>query len=166
MLKMSENARRARLYSIWTRARQRCKNPAATQYEGYGGRGIEFDPSWDDFQTFYDWAVQAGFDDGLEIDRIDNDGPYSPENCRWVTKRENTNNRRNTLYVTAFGETKAVTYWGDDPRAVVSGKVIHSRIRAGWDAESAITVEPFKRGDSRERRAKRSAVRSGLQRAA
>ena len=82
-----------RLYKIWSGMIKRCYNPKAAKYPRYGARGITVCDQWRSaFIVFHRWAVQNGYGEDLQIDRIDNDGPYSPENCRWVTAAQNTRN--------------------------------------------------------------------------
>lgn len=74
---------------------QRCENPNATSYPSYGARGITICKAWrESYQAFKDWALLHGYQEGLCLDRIDNDGNYCPENCRWVTRAKNASKRR------------------------------------------------------------------------
>lgn len=94
-----------RLYPLWKSIRYRCNCPSCKSYKNYGGRGIKVCPEWDDFQNFYKWALENGYTqeklpsgrNKLTIDRIDNDGDYSPDNCRFVTDKVQALNKRDTL---------------------------------------------------------------------
>lgn len=89
-----------RLYNVWTSMKQRCYNPNQKYYKDYGGRGIKVCEEWrHDYQAFHDWAYTNGYDDKAPhgqctIDRINNDGDYSPDNCRWVDIKTQQQNRR------------------------------------------------------------------------
>lgn len=132
-----------RLHSIWLGMRNRCSN-RNNAYPDYGGRGISLCEDWNKFENFRDWALSHGYNEDLTLDRIDVDGNYCPENCRWATKLEQTVNKRNTdkTLATAFGETKTLIEWAHDDRCVASIGALQYRIRAGWDHEEAITTPP------------------------
>lgn len=87
---------RSRLYVIWSGMKQRCQNPKATEYSCYGGRGISVCREWlNDFKVFYMWAINNGCSDNLTIDRIDVNGNYEPDNCRWIPQEEQYKNMQN-----------------------------------------------------------------------
>ena len=105
---------RDRLDIIHSNMVQRCTNPLSTYYYRYGGRGIKMCDEWrHDRKAFKKWAMQNGYREDLTIDRIDNDGDYTPENCRWVTMKENINNSSRCHYVTAFGEKHSLKVWSE-----------------------------------------------------
>jgi hypothetical protein len=99
------------IYSVWCTMKQRCYNQNRKKYKDYGLRGIKICDEWQDAAIFAEWAFSNGYQKGLQIDRIDNDGNYEPNNCRFVTPKENSRNRRNTKYLTINGETKSVAEW-------------------------------------------------------
>ncbi len=119
---------------------QRCSNQNRKEWPNYGGRGITVCKEWlEDYVAFRDWALASGYEDHLDIDRIDNNGPYSPSNCRWVTRAQNLRNRRSNHLLTAFDETKCVADWLDDERCAVGKQTLYTRLRGGWSAEDALT---------------------------
>lgn len=128
------------LYQVWNGMIQRCENQNRESYPGYGGRGIAICNEWRrDFWAFQNWAVAHGWRKDLAIDRIDNDGNYEPHNCRFVTGRVNSRNRRSNRFVFAFGETKTLIEWVEDDRCRVCLGTLWSRLNRGVPAEAAIT---------------------------
>ena len=128
-----------RLYRIWTNMRDRCNNANTPAYSDYGGRGICISDEWNDFEHFRAWALAHGYGDTLTIDRIDVNGNYCPENCRWVTQMDQCNNKRSNRLLTHNGETLTIAEWAR--RLNVNYFSLHDRItRLGWSAEKALTT--------------------------
>ena len=107
-----------RLNTIYSRMKDRCYNPKNIRYHCYGGRGITICEEWlapyYGYKNFKKWALSHGYRDDLSIDRIDVNKGYSPDNCRWLTNKEQSNNRRTNYYVTYKGETKTLTQWCEE----------------------------------------------------
>jgi hypothetical protein len=102
---------------------------------------------WRDFAAFAAWALANGYQPGLSIERNDNDLGYSPENCKWIPKNRQGHNTRKSRRITAFGETKPVIDWVEDPRCSVGYCTLWSRlVKHGWDAERAISVPRLRPG--------------------
>jgi hypothetical protein len=133
-----------KLHRMWLGMRQRCINPNSISYPSYGGRGISICTEWDDYRVFKAWTMSHGYiwqaDFRQELDRIDNDGNYGPNNCQWVLPIVNRRNTRATRQLTAFGETKGMSDWVDDVRCPVSYFVLRSRLNSAWDVEEAISA--------------------------
>ena len=116
--------------------RKRCYSPKSNCYKNYGGRGIKVCDEWlgKDGQTnFREWALANGYRKGLTIDRIDNDGDYSPENCRWATIQTQTYNRSTNSRITIKGKTQTVTEWAKE--IGISIGAMQQRLRSGWSEE-------------------------------
>lgn len=107
--------------------KQRCFNPKCKAYKNYGGRGISVCDEWLKFEPFYNWAVTNGYKKGLDLDRRDNNSNYEPNNCQWVDRTSNINNRRKTIFLSVNGIIKARTEWERDlnlPSGIVKSWVI------------------------------------------
>lgn len=132
--------RHPRTYRTWKDMRARCSNAGHKDFKDYGGRGISVCPEWDDFAQFF--ADMGERPEGKTIDRIDVDGGYSPDNCRWADATEQARNKRTNHLVTIGSETKTLQEW-----CLIYG-VDHSkaqyRIRAGISPEQAFSHEDFR----------------------
>lgn len=101
-----------RIYSEWQGMKGRCYNKGNSRYADWGGRGIEVCEQWrNSFESFYTWAMANGYQDNLTIDRIDNNGNYCPENCRWVRQQEQCRNRRSNINITIGNSTRTLMEW-------------------------------------------------------
>lgn len=129
-----------RLYYVWKAMKRRCDNPSDPSFMYYGAKGIRYSDKWSDFKSFEKWAFENGYAPGLSIERINSRLDYVPENCKWATKKEQMGNTSHNVKVTAFGETKNLIDWFNDPRChLASYHTLYWRIvTAGWDAEKAI----------------------------
>lgn len=94
-----------RTFTIWVGMKARCMKPTNVSYKSYGARGITVCQEWLVFENFHKWAIENGYEDGKTIDRIDNDGNYSPDNCRWIDRAENLLRQRRYNLLTVNGET-------------------------------------------------------------
>lgn len=126
------------LYSSWLNMRQRCSNPKNTDYKYYGGRGISIDPRWNSFKNFFS-DMHSGWDFGLSLNRKDNDGPYSSENCEWATAFQQSNNTRYNRPLTFNGITKNMTLWCRE--LGLSVVLVSQRMDClGWSVDRALSV--------------------------
>lgn len=125
-----------RLYSIWTNMRKRCNNPKDPAYNYYGGKGVCICDAWSEYMAFKEWALENGYTDNLTIDRIDPDGDYSPENCRWVDMKTQANNKTDNHYVDIGGTVYTIQQWSEIYG--IDSRVVNSRINIGWDVVEAI----------------------------
>ena len=131
---------RDKLYNVWRGIKKRCNNPSYYAYPQYGGRGIKLSEEWKDFDAFYKWALVNGYEVGLTIDRIDNNGDYSPSNCRWATWKTQGNNRRTNTPITFNEKTQTLSMWADE--IGVSQEMLWNRLyKYKWPIEVALTAE-------------------------
>lgn len=133
----------SRLYTIWDNMRSRCNNKNNPNYADYGGRGISVCKEWDDYSTFKNWALENGYTDDLSIDRIDVNGGYLPDNCRWVTQKKQCRNKRTNHLITYNGKTKTIAEWSEETG--IPSSTIKQRInRYHFSPEEALTIKPKK----------------------
>lgn len=138
---------RRKLLKVFSHMRERCYDQADRRYKDWGGRGIKICQEWlDNPNNFIQWAENSGYLPGLTIDRVNNNGDYSPENCRWVSIAENNQNRRSTRFYTIDGETKNLQQWCETYS--VSRSMVNKRLQMGWDIKSALTTPKRERDTS------------------
>lgn len=137
---LKHNLSKTRLYKIWQGMKKRCYNVNSKTYKNYGGRGIIICQDWlNDFANFYDWAVNNGYTNNLSIDRINVNGNYEPSNCRWITNKEQSNNKRNNHYITFDKETHTMAEWAKIYN--INYKLLFSRLKKGWDFEKILNTK-------------------------
>lgn len=128
----------SRLFTIWRNIKARCYNQNEPAYNNYGARGIMMCDEWiHDFQAFYDWSISNGYNDTLTIDRINVNGNYEPNNCRWANAKQQAQNRRTSKIYTINGETHCLKEWCEILN--LNYRTIHKRIyNHNWDVEKAL----------------------------
>lgn len=126
-----------RIFKIRDGMIQRCCNPNHDQYHNYGGRGISICDLWkNDMQVFADWAYSSGYEDHLTIERIDNNAGYYPENCKWITREEQSQNKQSTTLYNINGINKTLREWCDEYN--LNYYTIWSRLKRGYSIERAL----------------------------
>lgn len=131
--------------AAWKNMKSRCYNPNHKDYHRYGGRGIKICDEWlDSFLPFYDWSLANGIEPNLSIDRLNNDGDYTPDNCAWRTPKEQGNNRSTNVFVEFNGERKTVQQWAES--LGITHQAMFARLGSdAWTLDEALTVAPEKR---------------------
>lgn len=129
--------KKTRLNNIYCHMKDRCHNPNSDMYKYYGARGIEVCLEWrNSYNTFKEWALSNGYSEDLTIDRIDNNKGYCPVNCRWITMKEQSRNKRSNRLITYKGETKTLTEWAEITG--VNRRTLQNRLcRSHMDVELA-----------------------------
>lgn len=136
-LRQNSRHKNKHLYQVWQDMKQRCQNPNNSYYHRYGARGISVCKEWsEEYEPFYRWAIEHGYKQGLQIDRIENDGDYSPENCRWATPKENSNNTSRNRRINLNGESRTRAEWAEITNIPVT--TIRSRQERGLTAEEIL----------------------------
>lgn len=127
---------KTRTYNIWKGIRVRCFNKNHHTYKNYGGRGVSVCSEWKSFEKFFNDMKECPI--GYQIDRIDNNGNYCKENCRWVSRKTNCRNKRTSVLLTFNNKTKTITDWAEELQ--MSPDLISDRLRLlKWPVEKALT---------------------------
>lgn len=138
--------RKTRLYQIWSNMKTRCYNSNNKRYKNYGARGIIICDEWLDkengFMNFYNWAIKNGYQENLTIDRIDVNGNYKPNNCRWVNMKKQQNNRTNNMLIKYKNEIHTLQEWSEKLPNNISSSLLRYRILNGWDLDRAFNTIP------------------------
>lgn len=128
-----------KLYHVWASMKNRCNNPNDAHFEDYGGRGVRVCEKWNgshDYPNFKEWALKNGYKEGLSLDRIDVNGNYEPDNCRWVTQKVQTRNMRNNINITYNGETHVLYDWAKILN-INPNTLYHRIVTLKWSIEEA-----------------------------
>lgn len=132
-----------RIYKMWHNMRSRCKNPNATKYYLYGGKGISVCKEWDkNFIAFYNWAMNNGYNDNLTIDRINPNKDYCPENCRFATYKEQNSHLKTTVLITFNNKTHTISEWSEITK--ISIKCLQARYQRKWSIERMLNEKTNK----------------------
>lgn len=133
---------KSRIYNIWHKMNERCYNVNDNAYRNYGARGIKVYKYWqpqnNGFINFYKWSTKNGYKEDLSIDRINNNGNYTPKNCRWITMKEQANNKRNNLVIEYKGVKKTLKEWSEELN--MSYNCLRHRLYRSWTIEKAFTT--------------------------
>ena len=128
-----------RLHNIWSGMKKRCTNPNDSSYSIYGARGIHVCDEWNSYETFRDWAYKNGYNDSLSIDRIDMNGNYEPNNCRWVNSSVQANNKRSNHVLKYNDQSHTIAEWSRIT-GISYGRIKDRINKCGWDVERALTT--------------------------
>lgn len=131
-----------KLYIVFSAMKQRCYNKNNKDYSGYGNRGIKIYQEWlNNYEKFHNWALNNGYKEGLYIDRINNNGNYEPNNCRWINNKENTNNTRKNNHILYKGKTYTIQEFSEFCK--ISRTTLVQRLKLGWDLEKIVNTKPI-----------------------
>ncbi len=130
--------RQNRIYSIWRNMLNRCKLKTNKAYTDYGARGIKVCEDWLKFEGFYNWAINNGYNEKLTIERINNNGNYEPNNCKWATMEEQGNNKRNNKIIDINGIKKTFAKWCKEYN--IKEYVVRNRLKYGWATIEAFSI--------------------------
>ena len=128
---------KTRLHKIWGCMHERCERVKHPHYDAYGGRGINVCDEWKEYLPFAEWARNNGYTDELTIDRIDVNGNYEPENCRWATRKEQSLNKRSNVFLEYNGKRKTLGEWAEEYN--INRTTLTNRLRRKWSVEKSLT---------------------------
>lgn len=148
---------KTRLYRCWIDMKQRCEWGKHKEYHRYGGRGISVCNEWKTFESFMVWAMSNGYEDNLTIERIDNNKGYTPENCRWATRHEQSHNTNRNVMLTYNGETKCLSEWSR--QIGLSPCTVKERIDRGMSIDEVIETPKYKRLKKSQKRGTSNEIR-------
>lgn len=138
---LKHGKRHTKLYAVWRSIKTRCNNTADKNYKNYGARGIKMCDEWlHDFMSFYTWAMNNGYKEGLSIDRINNNGNYEPNNCQWTTREVQSRNIRSNRNYTINGVTHCLKDWCYVYN-IKYNKVFDRIHKLGWPIEEALEMK-------------------------
>lgn len=126
------------LYNVWNKMKERCNNKNNKSYCYYGGRGIRVCDAWNVSYDAFEKDMKSTYKKGLHLDRVDNDGNYAPENCRWATAKENIRNRSNSLWLQYGNELKTLTDLAEENG--LKYDTVWRRLKKGWSVHKALTT--------------------------
>lgn len=134
----THNETKTRLYILWGAMKERCYTPSCTAYRTYGAKGIRVCKEWlESYEAFRNWALSHGYTDNLTLDRIDFNGDYCPENCRWVTMKEQQNNKRSNRFIEYQGLSLTTAQWAE--KFGMTRGCLFRRLERGLPIEKALT---------------------------
>lgn len=138
-MSISKELRSHPIYITWCGMKRRCNSSTCEEYKYYGGRGIKVCDEWNEnFVPFFIWCIRNGWEPGLSIDRIDVNGNYEPDNCRWASVDVQQNNKRDNRYITYNGTTKTCAQWAKE--IGLHRGTLGRRLDSGWTVEEALLV--------------------------
>lgn len=126
---------RTKPYAIWNSMKQRCCNKNSKAYEHYGARGVRVCDEWMDFEIFYDWTINNGYQEGLTLERIDVNGNYEPSNCTWIPQSEQSNNTRRSRIILYEGKEQNLRQWANELN--IKYDTLFGRLSKGWSIKKA-----------------------------
>lgn len=134
-----------RFYGVWANMKERCDNDKYASYPNYGGRGISYDPRWVSVDNFFA-DMFFTYKSGLTLDRVNNDGNYDKDNCRWATNLQQQNNRRDNHYITYGGMTKTIAEWARE-LGLKHNTLWHRIVVYKWSLQDCMSSRVYVKGE-------------------